>query len=62
MMTPAQIAERLEEWTGDDITPDQIKDMIWSFAVDHDLWEQFCRRVRVERTELAEQAKEVYGS
>ncbi len=37
MATPQQIAERLNDWTGQDTTEDEVRSLIWALAMDCDL-------------------------
>ena len=57
MATPKQIAERLNDWTGQNITKEEAVDLIWALAVDPDLKADFDKAVsRMKSSLIAERA------
>ena len=53
MKTPQQIAERLNDWTGQNITKEDALDLIWALAVDCDLKADLDEAVVQMKTRLA---------
>ena len=53
MATPQQIAERLNDWTGQNITEEEAIDLIWALAVDRDLKADVNKAVVQTRNNLA---------
>lgn len=48
------MVEKLAEWVGEDVTPDQLRAIVWAMAVDHDFEALVRKAMRAERRELSD--------